>query len=84
MRREKLSSSVCPAIAKVVFGGVLAEVSWKESFEGERSGCSDFIGKVFPGLKESWGESESVLREGAGRRVMEAGGAKVMGQPCAR
>lgn len=58
----------------------LAEVSCKDSFEGgERSGCSDFIGKVFPGLKESWAECESVLWEEADRRILEPGGAKVVG-----
>ena len=65
--------------------GFLAEVSCKDSLEGgERSGCSDFIGKVFPGLKESWAESESALREEADRRIMEAGEAKVTGWPYGR
>lgn len=57
-------------------------MSCEDSFEGgERSGSSDFIGKVFPGLKESWAECECELWEGADSSITEPGGAKVVGWP---
>lgn len=43
-----------------------------------------FIRKVFPGLKESWGGSESAPREEADGGIREAGGAEVRGWPYGR
>lgn len=53
--------------------GILAGGSCRDGSGGGggRSGCSDFIGKVFPGLKESWAESEAALREGADRWIRD-------------